>query len=59
MEECYLVFDMKVTSKVGADSDYHTACFLNREDSDITFEIHFHNGYQNAPQERQVALRRK
>lgn len=59
MEECCLAFDMKVTSKVGADNDYHTACFLNREDSDITFEIHFHNGYQNAPQSRQVAYRKK
>lgn len=59
MEECCLVFDMKVTSKIGIDSEYHTACFLNREDSDVTFEIHFHNGLQNAPQERQVAMRRK
>lgn len=27
--------------------------------SDVTFEIKFHNGYQNAPQERQVAMRKK
>lgn len=57
MDECCLVFDMKITSKVGAE--YHTACFLNREDSNITFELKFHNGYQNAPQERQVAMRKK
>lgn len=57
MDECCLVFDMTVTSKV-ADR-YHTECFLNRESSDITFEIKYHNGYQNAPQERQVALRTK
>lgn len=57
MDECCLVFDMTVTSKV-ADK-YHTECFLNRESSDITFEIKYHNGYQNAPQERQVAMRRK
>ena len=50
---------MKITSKVGDCSDYHTACFLNREDSDVTFEIHFHNGFENAPQERQVAMRKK
>lgn len=48
---------MKITSKVG--EEYHTACFLNREDSNITFELKFHNGYQNAPQERQVAMRKK
>jgi len=57
MDECCLLFDMKVTSRV-ADG-YHTLCFLNREPSDVTFEIKFHNGYQNAPQERQVALRKK
>lgn len=59
MDECCLIFDMKITSKVGDCSDYHTACFLNREDSDVTFEIHFHNGFENAPQERQVAMRKK
>lgn len=57
MDECCLVFDMKITSQIGAD--YHTACFLNRESSDITFEIKFHNGYQNAPQERQIAFRKR
>ena len=59
MDECCLIFDMKITSKVGDCSDYYTACFLNREDSDVTFEIHFHNGFENAPQERQVAMRKK
>lgn len=57
MDECCLIFDMKITNHVGAD--YHTACFLNREPSDITFEIKYHNGYQNAPQERQIAYRKK
>lgn len=57
MDECCLVFDMKVTSRHSAD--YHTACFLNREQSDVTFELKYHNGYQNAPQERQVAMRKK
>ena len=38
---------------------YHTACFLNREPSNITFDITYHNGYQNSPQERQVAMRKK
>lgn len=57
MDECCLVFDMAITSKV--ESTCHTACFLNRESSDVTFDITFHNGYQNAPQERQVAMRKK
>lgn len=57
MDECCLVFDMAVTSKV--ESTCHTACFLNRESSDVTFDITFHNGYQNAPQERQIAMRKK
>ena len=57
MDECCLAFDMAIVSKV-ADT-YHTACFLNREPSDITFDITYHNGYQNSPQERQVAMRKK
>lgn len=57
MDECCLVFDMAITSKV--ESTYHTVCFLNREPSDITFDITYHNGFQNAPQERQVAMRKK
>lgn len=43
MDECCLVFDMAITSKV--ESTYHTVCYLNREPSDITFDITFHNGY--------------
>jgi len=57
MDECCLVFDMSITSRV--ENTYHTACFLNREPSDITFEIKYHNGFENAPQERQVAMRKK
>jgi len=57
MDECCLIFDMKIIGQV--EIDYHTACFLNRELSNITFEIKYHNGYENAPQERQVALRKK
>ncbi|MCD7825246.1 MAG: ImmA/IrrE family metallo-endopeptidase [Clostridiaceae bacterium] len=57
MDECCLVFDMRVMSKIG--DEYHTICFLNREPSDVTFEIKFHNGFQNAPQQRQVAMRMK
>ncbi len=57
MDECCLVFDMAITSKV--EATYHTVCFLNREPSDITFDITYHNGFQNAPQERQVVMRKK
>lgn len=57
MDECCLAFDMAITSKV--ESTCHTACFLNRESSDITFDITYHNGFQNAPQSRQVEMRKK
>lgn len=57
MDECCLLFDMRITSSIGAV--YHTACFLNREQSHVTFEIKFHNGYENAPKERQVELRKR
>ena len=57
MDECCLAFDMAITSRV--ESTCHTACFLNSESSDVTFDITYHNGYQNATQERQVAMRKK
>ena len=57
MEECCLVFDMTITSHIG--NEYHTVCYLNREPNNYSFEIKFNNGYQNAPQNRQVAMRQK
>lgn len=57
MDECCLAFDMTITSKV--EAEYHTVCFLNREPCDVTFDITYHNGFQNAPQDRQVAIRKK
>lgn len=57
MDECCLLFDMKVSSRIR--ESYHTACFLNREQSDVTFEITFHNGFENAPQQRQIDYRKK
>lgn len=57
MDECCLAFDMKITSKI--ENSYHTVCYLNREPSDITFEIKYHNGYENAPQARQIEMRQK
>lgn len=57
MDECCLVFDMSIISNI--KETYYTACFLNREPSDITFELTFHNGFQNVPQKRQVEMRMK
>ena len=55
MDECCLIFDMKITSEYGRS--YHTVCYLNREDSNVTFEIKYHNGFENAPAERQIEYR--
>lgn len=57
MDECCLLFDMKITSSV--DECYHKVCYLNRENSNVTFELTFHNGYENAPQKRQTEMLRK
>jgi DNA-binding XRE family transcriptional regulator len=57
MDECCLLFDMKITNSVG--ESYRKICYLNREDSNVTFELTFHNGYENAPQKRQVEYRKK
>lgn len=57
MDECCLLFDMKITSSVG--EFYHKVCYLNREDSNVTFELTFHNGFENAPQDRQTKMLRK
>ncbi len=57
MDECCLVFDMKIIG--GIETDYHTACYLNRDRSNVTFEVKFHNGFENSPQPRQIAMRKK
>ena len=57
MDECCLVFDLTITG--GAGSDYHTVCYLNRENSDVTFEIKYHNGYENEPPKRQAEMRKR
>jgi DNA-binding XRE family transcriptional regulator len=57
MDECCLVFDMKIIG--GIETDYHTACYLNRDRSNVTFEVKFHNGFENSPQARQIAMRKK
>ena len=53
-----LPFDMTIISKV--PDSYHTACFLNREPSDVTLRHHIITRiYQNSPQETQVAYAEK
>lgn len=57
MDECCLIFDLKIISKVG--SDYVPVCYLNRESNDVTFEIKFHNDFQNVFQKKQIELRKR
>lgn len=57
MDECCLIFDMKIQGNI--DKQYYTECYLNRESSDVTFEVVYHNGLQNAPPERQIEIRKK
>ncbi|MBS4761157.1 ImmA/IrrE family metallo-endopeptidase [Carnobacteriaceae bacterium zg-ZUI252] len=52
MEECCLVFKLSVKS--GVSDKYKSDCFLNRDKhSTIDFNIVFHDGFENAPEERQ------
>ena len=37
----------------------YTECYLNREDSNFKFNITYQNGFNNAPPERQIAMRKK
>lgn len=57
MDECCLLFDMEILTSV--DKQYYTECYLNREESNVTFKITFHNGYENSLPEKQVAMRKK
>lgn len=57
MDECCLVFDLKIKNNI--NEDYQTVCFLNRNDGDITFEYKFNNKLQNVPKADQIAYRKK
>ena len=57
MDECCLIFDMEITGEYG--KNYHTMCYLSREDGNVTFEIKYRNGYENAPPKRQIEYRRR
>ena len=56
MDECCLVFDMAIKGPI--KDVYHTICFLNREPGAYSFELTYHEGFENAPQERQIAMRK-
>lgn len=58
MDECCLIFDMKVSSSSKIAPDLHKVCFLNRVDSNISFDLTFHNGYENLPQQGQITMRK-
>lgn len=57
MDECCLVFDLSISG--GIKEEYHTVCFLNRIENNVSFEVRYHNGFENAPPERQVEMRKK
>lgn len=57
MDECCLVFDLKIKNII--NEDYQTVCFLNRNDGDVTFEYKFNNELQNVPKADQIAYRKK
>lgn len=55
MDECCLVFDLSVKSKI--NDVYHSECFLNRDkESKVDFEVVFHGGYENSTRDKQIDL---
>lgn len=58
MDECCLLFELSVKTNFG--DSYHSECFLNRDKcSTVDFNVTFHDGYENAPTERQIRLIRE
>ena len=55
MDECCLIFDMKMASKIS--TEYSSICYLNREKNSYSYEIKFHDA--NIPIEKQVEIRKK
>lgn len=55
MDECCLVFDLSIKSKI--HEKYHSECFLNRDKaSPVDFKVTFNGGYENANTEKQRKL---
>lgn len=59
MDECCLVFDMKIKSGSKVGEDYHMACFLNREENNFEFELKFNNLYEHMTPAAQAEYRKK
>lgn len=57
MDECCLVFDMKIKGTI--TGEYHTECYLNRDRYNYDFQYSFHNGFENCPPEKQRELLKK
>lgn len=57
MDECCLVFDMKIEG--GVNASYHTECYLNRDRYNYDIQYEYHNGFENCTQERQREIRKQ
>lgn len=56
MDECCLVFDMKINGQV--KEEYHSICYLNREPGAYTFEVSYNDEFKNSPKKEQIAMRK-
>lgn len=57
MDECCLVFDMEIQGDVS--KEYHTVCYLNREEGAYTFNITYNEDFRAKTKEQQKAYRQK
>lgn len=57
MDECCLVFDMKIVGDI--HEEYHTVCYLNREQGNFKFDITYCGKYEYYTPEKQVEMRQK
>lgn len=56
MDECCLVFDMSIREKIR--DEYHSICYLNREQGGYTFDLKFNDDFQNTTKEQQIKYRK-
>jgi transcriptional regulator with XRE-family HTH domain len=59
MDECCIIFDLSISRSNNISEIYHTECFLNRDNSSVTFEVKLAEKYRNLPPEGQAAIRQK
>lgn len=57
MDECCLAFDMTLKSNV--QTEYHSVCYLNREESAYSFEFKWSEDFKTKTPEQQRAIRLK